>query len=100
MVRFPLCVSIPLLRWEMPVSQIGLCIVLWTSILFWGSHVRVVEEKTLAPLTALEEKHQSQELASLSNFKGSRKLRNLECSINCNARGESSSRGKGKACVF
>jgi hypothetical protein len=58
------------------------------------------EEQTLALLTAIEEEHWHEEMSSLSNFKGCRELRNLEYSINYNARGESSCRGKSKACVF
>jgi hypothetical protein len=44
------------------------------------------EEQTLALSTAIEEDHQREDLASLSNFKGSWELKNLECSINYNAR--------------
>jgi hypothetical protein len=60
------------------------------------------EEQTLALLTAIEEEHRREELAFPSNLgiRGSRELRNLECSINYDAKGECSSRGKGKAHVF
>lgn len=58
------------------------------------------EEQTLALLTAIEENHRWEALASLSNFKDSRELRNLECYINYDAKGESSSCGKGKVHVF
>jgi hypothetical protein len=40
------------------------------------------EQTTLALLTTLEEDHCQKELASLSNFKCNRELKNLECSIN------------------
>lgn len=36
------------------------------------------EQTTLALLTALEEDHCQEELASLSGFKGNRELKNLE----------------------
>jgi hypothetical protein len=60
------------------------------------------EEQSLALLIVIEEEHHREELASLSNLgiKGSWELRNLECSINYDARGECSSREKkGKAHV-
>jgi hypothetical protein len=57
------------------------------------------EEQTLAFLTSFEVDHRREELASLSSFKGMRELQNLECSINYDAKGASSSRGKG-AYVF
>jgi hypothetical protein len=59
------------------------------------------EEQSLSLLTAIDEEHCREELASLSNLgiKGSKELRNLECSINYDSRGESSSHGKGKVQV-
>lgn len=59
------------------------------------------KEKTLALLTSIEEEHRCEELASLSNLgiKGIEELKNLECSINCDATGECSSRDKGKTHV-
>jgi hypothetical protein len=44
----------------------------------------------MALLTVIEEEHRGEEWASLSNLgiKGSRKLRNLKCSINYDAIGE------------
>jgi hypothetical protein len=58
----------------------------------------VGEEQTLTHLTAIEEEQRREQLASLSNlgFKGSRELRNLQCSINYDARGECSSCRKGR----
>jgi hypothetical protein len=93
----PLCVSIPL-HWEIQGTQIVPYNVLKRSVLLWGSHVGH-EKQNLALLTAIGEEHCREELASLSNLgiKGSMELRNLECSINYDARGEFSSRGKGKA---
>jgi hypothetical protein len=58
------------------------------------------ENKTLTLLTAIEKEHRREELASLSNFKGYRELKNLECSINYDAKGVSSSCEKSKAHVF
>lgn len=57
-------------------------------------------KKTLALLTAIEKEHRWEELDSLSSSKGYRELKNLECSINYDAKGASSSRGKGKAHAF
>jgi hypothetical protein len=57
-------------------------------------------EQTVALLTALEEDHRQEELGSLSSFRGSRELKNLEFSINYEAKGTSSSHGKGRVHIF
>jgi hypothetical protein len=57
-------------------------------------------EQTVALLTALEEDHRQEELGSLSSFRGSRELKNLEFSINYEANGTSSSHGKGRVHIF
>lgn len=56
------------------------------------------KEQLMALLTIIEDQHRLEELASLSKLgmKGSNDIRNLECSIKYDIRGESSSRGKGK----
>jgi hypothetical protein len=53
----------------------------------------------MAILTAIEASRSHQGSASSSKLgnKGSRELRRLECSINYDSKGESSSHGKGKA---
>jgi hypothetical protein len=56
------------------------------------------EEPFFALLTVIEEEYHREEIGSLSKLgiKGNRELRNLECSINYDARGKCSSHGKGK----
>jgi hypothetical protein len=53
------------------------------------------EKELMDLLTELEEKHGHEVLVSPSKPKGRRELKNLECSINFDARGVHSSRGKG-----
>jgi hypothetical protein len=60
----------------------------------------VGQEKTLALLTAIEKEDRREEVDSLSSSKGYMKLKNLECTINYDAKGVSSSRGKSKAHAF
>jgi hypothetical protein len=47
-------------------------------------------------MTLIDAKHRLEALVSSSKFKGSREAKNLECSINYDARGFGSSRGKAK----
>jgi len=56
------------------------------------------EEQFMALLIVIEECHHLEDLTSLSKLGniGNMELRRLECSINYDAKGESSSRGKGK----
>jgi hypothetical protein len=54
------------------------------------------EKKLLDLLTVLEEEQCHEVLVSPSKPKGRRELKNLECSINFDARGDCYSRGKGK----
>jgi hypothetical protein len=56
------------------------------------------EKQFMALLTIIEERHCLEDSVSLYKLgnKGSRELRRLECSINYDAKGKSSSRGKGK----
>jgi hypothetical protein len=57
-----------------------------------------VDEKSLLNLfSAIEEDQYHEEGVSISNSKGKRELKNLECSINFEVRGCGSSRVKGKA---
>jgi hypothetical protein len=55
------------------------------------------DEKGFLDFLTLVDEEQHQEIpVSASKPKGSRELKNLECSINFDARGVGSSRGKGK----
>jgi hypothetical protein len=47
-------------------------------------------------MTLIDAEHRLEALVSASKFKGSREVKNLECSINYDARGFGSSRGKAK----
>jgi hypothetical protein len=47
-------------------------------------------------MTLIDAEHRLEALVSSSKFKGSREVKNLECSINYDARGFGSSRGKAK----
>jgi hypothetical protein len=58
------------------------------------------ESKLLDFLTILDKEQRHEVLASPSKPKGRRKLKNLECSINFDGRGNCSSRGKGKRVVL
>jgi hypothetical protein len=58
------------------------------------------EKKLLDLLTVLDKEHRHEVLASPSKPKGRRELKNLECSINFDGRGDYSSRGKGKRVVL
>jgi hypothetical protein len=55
------------------------------------------EKSFLNLLTILEEEQHREVVGSASTPKGRRELKNLECSINFDARGIGSSRGKDKA---
>jgi hypothetical protein len=59
--------------------------------LLWGN-----EKKLLDLLTVLEEEQRHEVLVSPSKPKGRRELKNLECSINFDARGDCSSRVKAR----
>jgi hypothetical protein len=54
------------------------------------------EKRLLDFLSVLEEGHRHEVVAFVPKTKGRRELKNLECSINFDARGDCSSRGKGK----
>jgi len=47
-------------------------------------------------MTLIDEEHRWEAPVSTSKFKGSREVKNLECSINCDAKGFGFSRGKAK----
>jgi hypothetical protein len=47
-------------------------------------------------MTLIDAEHRLEASVSASKFKGSREVKNLECSINYDARGFGSSRGKAK----
>jgi hypothetical protein len=58
------------------------------------------EKKIFDLLTVLDKEQRHEVLASLATLKGRRELKNLECSINFNGRGDCSSRDKGKRVVL
>jgi hypothetical protein len=50
-------------------------------------------------MTSIDAEHRIEASVSSSKFKGSREVKNLECSINYDARGLGSSRGKAKRTI-
>jgi hypothetical protein len=90
----------PLDFFPLSLPWIGLCFVLRTFVLWWGSHVRGLRIKTVALLTAIGEDHSREEKEAYSKSRGRRELLNLECSINYDTSGASSRHRKGKAHVF
>lgn len=63
----------------------------------WGSPLGGIEKRLLDLLTFLEEGQHREVVGSASTPKGRRELKNLECYINFDTRGNGSSRGKGRA---